>query len=120
MILSFLGLDANTTSSKRFAEYALVLYTNAGVMHSNIAEIDPAFIVCHDFSRAGEEEQESTIANFVAPNAEMAVMYQRSMSDNFREHVPKFERLPIEGAAAMVVRLQQKLNAFERSLCTIT
>ena len=94
-----------------------MLLTDTAVMHSTLAEIDPAFIVCHDYSHAGEEEQASKIANFVAPNAIIADMYKTSLLKRWIGHPPRKENLPVDGAELIVTRLQRKLDAFESAIC---
>lgn len=42
------------------------------MVQSFLAELDPAFVVCHDWSFFGDPDQARKIADTIAPNAEMA------------------------------------------------
>lgn len=98
-------------------EFTQVMITDIGVMHSFLAELDPAFVICHDFERVGEVEQSSSIADFLAPNADLAESLKQSLIDVARSHGPSTESLPYQGADAVTARLQRKLDAFETDLC---
>ena len=98
-------------------EYMVVLFTNIAVVHSFLAELDPAFIVCHDYAHAGEEGQASRLAQFVAPNDAIRDMYEASLLATWKPHTtPKSEQLD-EDFNAMGSRLQRKLDAFEAIYC---
>ena len=86
-------------------------------MHSFLSEIDPAFVVCHDYAHAGEEEQATTVSNFVAPNSVMAEMFKTSLLRAWTEHSSQWEELSFDGAEAVASRLQRKLDAFESLYC---
>ena len=62
-------------------EYVRILFTDMAVLHSFLAEIDPGFIVCHDWERLGEESQASEIAAFVSPNAEIVDVVATALVD---------------------------------------
>lgn len=66
--------------------YMQVLFTNIAVMHALLAELDPAFVACHDFGLLGDAKQASEIANFVSPNANVARFRAVSMVDNASPH----------------------------------
>ena len=111
-------LDKGDQSEGRlFTVYALILLTDAAVMHAFLAEIDPAFIVCYDYAHSGEEEQAWKVANFITPTPGMANMYASSLLESWKEHIKEPEELPIEGAEAIAARLQHELDSFESTLC---
>lgn len=99
-------------------EYMQILLTDTAVMHSFLAELDPAFVVCHDFDRIGDVEQASTIADHLAPNADLARPMKASFVEMAKTHNVSTEELPYEGAGVIASRLQRKFDAFESSLCT--
>eukprot|EP00903_Cladosiphon_okamuranus_P015285 g14125.t1 len=76
-----LGDWTEDSSERAFMEYTRILFTNTAVLHSFLGEIDPSFIVCHDWDRLGDKEQASKIAGFVAPNDELADMMMNSLVD---------------------------------------
>ena len=98
-------------------EYMQILITDMAGMHSFLAELDPAFVVCHDYERAGEVEQSSSIANFLAPNADVAEPLKKSLMAVARAHGPSTEAIPYEGAPAVTSRLQRKFDSYEYALC---
>lgn len=106
-----------TNPELRYMEYMQILITDIAVMHSFLDELDPAFIICHDFERAGEVGQSSKIANFLAPNADVAKPLKQSIMDAARAHSPSTETISFAGAAAVTSRLQRKFDTFELALC---
>lgn len=106
-----------TDAEQLFMEYTQVMITDIAVMHSFLAELDPAFVICHDFERVGEVEQSSSIAAFLAPNADLAESLKGSLIDVARSHGPSTETLPYQRADVVTARLQRKLDSFETSLC---
>lgn len=98
-------------------EYMQVLLTDIAVMHSFLAELDPAFVICHEFNRTGELEQSSVIADFLAPNAHIAEQFKTSLISMAVPHGVSSEPLPYDGADVIAARLQRKLDAFEPALC---
>ena len=95
-----------------------VLITDIAVVHSFLGELDPAFVVCHDFQRLGELEQSTSIADFLAPNADVAEPLKQSFMDVAIARRPSTETVPHEGAEAIASRLQRKFDSFETALCT--
>ena len=104
-------------------EYMQVLLTNIAVMHSFLAEIDPAFVICHDFERAGEINQSSSIANFLAPNKVIAEALKNVLvgvaAGMARSPRTSVQHLPHNGADVVAARLQRKFDAFESTLCAV-
>lgn len=99
-------------------EYMQIMITDIAVMHSFLAELDPAFIVCHDFEHVGEVKQSSSIANFLAPNAAVAEPLKESLIGMARVHGASTDRLPYKGTDVVAKRLQRKFDVFERKLCS--
>ena len=98
--------------------YMQVLITDIAVVHSFVGELDPAFVIFHDFDRAGEVEQSSSIATFLAPNPDVSVILENSLIDVARAHRSSTESLPYGGSDVVAARLQRKFDAFESTLCT--
>lgn len=109
-----------TNPELRYMEYMQILITDIAVMHSFLAELDPSFVICHDFERAGEIEQSSAIANFLAPNADVAEPLKMSLMSKARPRAPSTETIPFAGAGVVTSRLQRKFDSFESRLCTAT
>lgn len=97
--------------------YARILFTDTAVMHSLLAELDPAFVVCHNYDLLGDVDQAYEIANFVSPSAEVAALVEASLIDTVVSHEEAEETFPYPHVDAVVARLQQKLNAFEYKFC---
>ena len=98
-------------------EYMQILLTDIAVVHSFLAELDPAFVVCHDFHRVGDIEQAAMVADFLAPNSEVAEPLQASFVAVAKAHGASTESLLFDGADVIESRLQRKLDAFESALC---
>ncbi|CAM9578416.1 unnamed protein product, partial [Hapterophycus canaliculatus] len=58
----------DTNKQKKFMEYVRVLFTDAAVVQSFLAELDPAFVICHDWNLFGDPDQAQKIADAIAPN----------------------------------------------------
>jgi len=105
-----------------------VLFTDAAVVHSFLGELDPSFIVCHDFDRMGNATQAARIAQVLAPNGEVADPLGRAFVDAARPRgssagedgksaAREPEKLPFPNEEVVAARLQQKLDAFENVYC---
>ena len=114
---SGLGDEYTTTPEQRYMEYMQIMLTDTAVMHSFLAELDPAFVVCHDFDRIGDVDQASRVADHLAPNADVAQLLKASFVEMADAHNASTESLLYEGADAISRRLQRKFNAFETALC---
>lgn len=120
-------LDRHQTEKSEeevFLEYVRILFTNAGVLHSLLGEIDPGFVVCHDWDSLGEEVQASKVAAFISPNDEVADMISSALVDSVveiphedGEHEADINALTFGGAESLALRLQDKLDAFEAFYC---
>lgn len=97
--------------------YMRTLFTEAGVMHSLLAEVAPEFVVCHDYAKLGDVEQAASIAEFVSPSAEVAAMFRRSLTESARSPSAAAESLPHNGKDEVASRLQQKLDVLESRFC---
>ena len=99
-------------------QYMQVLLTDIAVVHSFIEELDPGFVVCHDFERMGDVEQSAAISDFLAPNEVMADLLSSSFVNvGGAWRAPSNESLPYEGADAVATRLQRKFDTFESRIC---
>lgn len=99
-------------------QYVQILFADIAVLHSLLEEVDPGFVVCLDFDRAGDVEHSASVANFLSPNGEVAEMLNSSFIDVVLPHAKSNESLPYEGADVVAVRLQRKFDAFESQLCS--
>ncbi|CAM9871547.1 unnamed protein product [Scytosiphon promiscuus] len=109
---------AESSSEEQFVWYLKVLFADMGVMHSLLSELDPAFVVCHDYSALGNPDQAKEIATFIAPNEDMAQQITTSLVATAQEkHAAGSSSLPLEGAEVIVDRMQRKLDAFEGIYC---
>ena len=102
--------------------YIWIMFTDMmAVLQSMLGEIDPGFIVCHEWD---------LLAASVAPNDEIAGLFQNSLVHSARrpadpvladgdEGSPQSTRedLPFDGAEALAARLQKKLDSFETRYC---
>eukprot|EP00752_Nemacystus_decipiens_P011461 g10177.t1 len=105
-----------------FMEYMRIFFTDVAVLHSFLAEIDPGFIVCHDWNRVGDETQASEIAAFVSPNGDIAYRVYTAMIETAANIPPHedaggIDELTFEGAESVISRLQDKLDSFEALYC---
>lgn len=98
-------------------EYMQIVFTDIAVMHSFLSELDPAFVICHDFERVGDVEQSSSIAKFIAPNAEVAVPLRKSLIAAARTRGASDEHLPFYDAHVVALRLQRKIDSLESGIC---
>lgn len=98
-------------------KYMRVLFTDIAVMHSGLGELQPGFVVCHDFGKLGDAEQASKIANFVAPNMEVANMTSDALLGSISPHDETPDDFEFGSADAVMKRLQQKLDALELRFC---
>lgn len=101
-------------------QYMQILLTDVGVLHSLLTELGPGFVVCHDYDLFGDPGQSAAIAEFVAPNADVAAMLNNSFVAVAGVRSPSTESLPFEGASVISSRLQRQLDAFESQLCSGT
>lgn len=95
-----------------------ILFTDIAVMHSFLAELGPGFVVCHDFDRFGNIGQSAAIADFLAPNEDLALLlFNAFVEIAGGEFARSNESLLYEGADVVAARLQRKFDAFEYELC---
>lgn len=89
-------------------------------MHSFLGEIDPSFVVCHDFDRLGDADQALRISEALAPNEKLREPLARSFAaavKHTQSSDAALEPLPYPSEELLAVRLQNKLDAFEPSFC---
>lgn len=93
------------------------------MLQSFLGEIDPGFIVCHNWDSVGNETQAGEIAAFVAPNDEVAGMVATALVDtatrisHHSEDEIDVNALTFDGAESLISRLQKKLDSFEALYC---
>lgn len=97
--------------------YMQVLFTNIAVMHALLAELESAFVVCHDFDLLGDAEQAFEIAKFVSPNADVARVVAAALVDHASPHHKSNETLPFPGGDMLEQRFQRAFDAFESTYC---
>lgn len=112
-----MGKSQESTEEQRLLTYIRVLFTDMAVLHSLLLELAPGQVVCHDWDMLGDEEQATKIAAFIAPNDFFAGYIKSTLMTTARSRPTTLDRVPYEGAAAIITRLQQKLDAFESVLC---
>ena len=111
---SWLENEGRSTAEERYMQYMQVLLTDIAVVHSFIEELDPGFVVCHDFERMGDVEQSVAVSDFLAPNEAIADLLSSSfvnVSGALRP--PSNESLPYEAADTVATRLQSKFDTLE-------
>lgn len=112
------GTKNEKHNEENFMEYMQILLTDISIMQSLLEEIDPKFIVCHDFARIGDVEQSAKISEFVAPNLEVARFYNESLVDVANSNPrPMVERHLLYENDDVIKRLQRKLDSFEYKYC---
>ncbi|CAM9423200.1 unnamed protein product [Ectocarpus sp. 13 AM-2016] len=97
--------------------YVRVLFTEMAVVHSLLDELDPNFVVCHDWVYFGDIEQAQRVAEFIAPNEEVASMVSEALLGSATSRHKPNETLPFDAEDEISSRLQQKLDAFEYQYC---
>ena len=101
------------------------MFTSIAVLHSQLLEIDPKFIVCHDFNIINDVDQMGKIANFISPNEEIANDIMSINTDDFKKTSMKKPKLEvdfdfepiIEKNMLLIDRLQKKLDSIEEMIC---
>lgn len=93
------------------------MFTNIAVVHSFLGELDPAFIVCHDFDLLGDAEQAQRIAEFVAPDDETAAIITEALVGSVHLRHASNDSLPFDVNDSISRRMQQKLDVFEQTYC---
>lgn len=97
--------------------YMRVLFTDIAAMHSGLTELGPGFVVCHDFGELGDAEQATRIAEFIAPNMEVANMTSDALLGSTKRRVKTPEDTHFDDAGVVIRRLQQKLDVLESPFC---
>ncbi|CAN0167541.1 unnamed protein product [Hapterophycus canaliculatus] len=107
------------THEGRLMDYMQIMFTEIAVVHSLLAEIDPKFVVCHDYARLGEVQQASEIGEVLAPSAELAHLLASSFVEAVVGHDVSnvVEPLSYPFEESLVFRLQRKLDTFEPVYC---
>lgn len=85
-------------------------------MHSFLGEIDPEFVVCHDWDYLGNPDQAKAISEIISPTPEFALRLEETFVKSATVRQLEAEDLPF-GAAEIAARLQKKLDAFESIYC---
>lgn len=101
--------------------YAQVMLTEAAVVHSMLVELDPRFVVCHDYDLMLSASQAARVSSFSAPSGPVAAMLERSLLATATPHEGKRnDALKFAHAGSIVERLQKKMDALEATLCPPT
>ena len=117
-----LGIEEES-EEERFMRYIRILFTSIAVLHSQLLEIDPKFIVCHDFNIINDVDQMGKIANFISPNEEIANDIISINTDDLKKKNQKKPKLEvdfepiIEKNMLLIDRLQKKLDSIEEMIC---
>lgn len=98
-------------------EYLQIIFADIAIMQSFLAELDPAFVICHDYERTGDVEQSSSLAAFLAPNPEIAAPLKNLLIAAAIPRGASTENLPFSGAHIVAARRLRKIDAFESGLC---
>ena len=105
---------------EKFMQYMQVLFTDIAVVHSFLGELDPAFVVCFDYDRLGDMNQFESVAEFLAPNEDVAKSLNSSFVAIAHASARPPESLPYEGADVVASRFKRKFDVFESQLCSST
>lgn len=98
--------------------YAEVMLTSIAVVQSMLLELDPHFVVCHDYDQILSPSHAARISSHVAPNDAVAEMFTRSLLAVAAPHDRgPGDKLGFKDADLITRRLQAKLDALEESLC---
>lgn len=74
-------------------------------------------MVCHDYHRVGDADQSAAVADFLAPNEDVAALLKNSFINIATRHASSNESLLYEGADVSEARLQRKFDTFESQIC---
>ena len=117
-----LGIEEES-EEERFMRYIRILFTSIAVLHSQLLEIDPKFIVCHDFNLINDVDQMRKVANFISPNEEISNDIMSINTDDLEKKIKKKPKLEvdfepiIEKNMLLIDRLQKKLESIEDMIC---
>lgn len=126
LVESWRDVPSEGTLEEHFLKYVRMFFTDIGVLQAFLGELDPKFVVCHDWDLLGDEKQASDIATFVAPNNEVADMVRAalvvSVAAAKRVHGDgdagrDIDEMTFDGAETLLKRLQDKLDSFEARYC---
>ncbi|CAM9512875.1 unnamed protein product [Ectocarpus sp. 13 AM-2016] len=109
--------DTDSSAEERFMAYVRVLFTEIAVVHSLLGELDRNFVVCHDWVYFGDIKQAQRVAEFIAPNAEVASMVREALLRSAASRHKPNETLPFDAEDELSSRLQRKLDVFEHQYC---
>ncbi|CAN0279590.1 unnamed protein product [Ectocarpus fasciculatus] len=109
--------DTNLSAEERFMAYARILFTDIAVVHSFLGELDPNFVVCHDWAYMGKIEQAQRVADFIAPSEEVASTVGEALVESVAPRHRPNDTLPFDAGDEISSRLQRKLDAFECQYC---
>ena len=121
-----IGLPSGRNKEEKFMNYMQIILAEIAIVQSLLGEIDPAFVVCHDFDLLGDIDQSLKISKFVSPNEEVFRSYNESMVENVVHHsrssssskLTKFN-YDMSSLEFIVSRLQSKLDSFEYKYCKV-
>ncbi|CAM9392363.1 unnamed protein product [Scytosiphon promiscuus] len=111
--------DHRASPGELFMENFRIMLTDAAVVQSFLAELDPAFVACHDWHVFGDPVQAQTVADFIAPSPEVASWVQTALTTSASggsKHDTN-ETIPFDRDGILSSRLQRKLDSFEHLYC---
>lgn len=123
------GATSGWTLEEDFLKYVRILFTSIGVLQSFLEEIDPAFVVCHDWDLLGDETQAAEIAAFVSPNDKVAHFVKNTLVGVVAaaKHVHEdsvqgldIDEMIYDGTKQLLLRLQDKLDLLEARYCGVS
>lgn len=115
-----MGLKVHDDRSKeaKFLHYIRIMLTDAAVLHSQLEELGPDFVVCFDYANMWSADQTSKVADFVSPSNAIAKYVKTSLSENARPPTGKEEEnFSFKGTDIVLERLQRKLDVLESVFC---
>ncbi|CAN0188320.1 unnamed protein product [Hapterophycus canaliculatus] len=110
---------SNDSPEELFMEIVRIILTDGAVVHSFLAELDPAFVVCHDWDLFGDPDQAQKLGNFIAPSSDVALLVKTALvsSASAGPRNDSMETLPFDRDEVMSSRIQRKLDSFEYLYC---
>lgn len=91
------------------------MFTDAAVVQSFLAELDPAFVVCHDWELFGDPDKAQRIGDFIAPSPDLASLVKTALVESAAggSRHDGNETLPFDPDDYVSARIQHKLDSFE-------
>lgn len=100
--------------------YVEITLTDAAVVHSMLSELDPRFVICHDYDLVPDADQAAEVAAFVAPTEMLADSFAGSLMDTAhprRGDSGPVDRIKYPESEVVIERLQTKMDIYEATVC---